>query len=51
MYLGGYPENVIEFYKIKKKFNCYLLEDACHALGSRYLFNKKFLPKLIIIFS
>jgi dTDP-4-amino-4,6-dideoxygalactose transaminase len=44
MYLGGYPENVIEFYKIKKKFNCYLIEDACHALGSRYLFNKKFIP-------
>jgi dTDP-4-amino-4,6-dideoxygalactose transaminase len=44
MYLGGYPENVIEFYNIKKKFNCYLIEDACHALGSRYLFNKTFLP-------
>jgi dTDP-4-amino-4,6-dideoxygalactose transaminase len=44
MYLGGYPENVIEFYKIKKKFNCYLIEDACHALGSKYLSNKKFLP-------
>jgi dTDP-4-amino-4,6-dideoxygalactose transaminase len=44
MYLGGYPENVVEFYKIKKKFNCYLIEDACHALGSKYLFNKNFLP-------
>jgi dTDP-4-amino-4,6-dideoxygalactose transaminase len=43
MYLGGYPENVIEFYNIKKKFNCYLIEDACHALGSRYLCNKNFL--------
>jgi dTDP-4-amino-4,6-dideoxygalactose transaminase len=43
MYLGGYPENVIEFYAIKKKFNCYLIEDSCHALGSKYLFNKKFL--------
>ena len=43
MYLGGYPENVIQFYKIKKKFNCYLIEDACHALGSKYFFNKKFL--------
>ena len=32
MYLGGYPENVVEFYKIKKKFKCYLIEDACHAL-------------------
>jgi dTDP-4-amino-4,6-dideoxygalactose transaminase len=43
MYLGGYPENVIEFYKIKKKLNCYLIEDACHALGSKYFYNKKFL--------
>ena len=42
MYLGGYPENIIEFYKIKKKFNCYLIEDACHALGAKYLFNKSF---------
>ena len=43
MYLAGYPENVIEFYKIIKKFNCYLIEDACHALGSKYLHNKKYL--------
>ena len=43
MYLGGHPENVIEFYKIKKKFNCYLIEDACHALGSKYFYNKKYL--------
>lgn len=44
MYLGGYPENVIEFYDIKKKFNCYLIEDACHALGAKYLFRKNFYP-------
>jgi dTDP-4-amino-4,6-dideoxygalactose transaminase len=44
MYLGGYPENVIEFYRIKKNFNCYLIEDACHALGSKYLSNNGFLP-------
>ena len=43
MYLGGFPENVIEFYKIKKKFNCYLIEDACHALGSKYSYNQKYL--------
>jgi dTDP-4-amino-4,6-dideoxygalactose transaminase len=41
MYLGGYPENVIEFYKIKKKFHCYLIEDACHALGAQYIYKKK----------
>jgi dTDP-4-amino-4,6-dideoxygalactose transaminase len=43
MYLGGYPENVIKFYNIKKKFNCYLIEDACHALGAKYLYNKRYL--------
>jgi dTDP-4-amino-4,6-dideoxygalactose transaminase len=43
MYLGGHPENVIEFYNIKIKFNCYLIEDACHAFGSKYLFNKSFI--------
>ena len=44
MYLGGYPENVIEFYNIKRKFECYLIEDACHALGAKYLFRKNFYP-------
>ena len=43
MYLGGYPENVIEFYKIKKKLNCYLIEDACHAMGARYAYKEKYL--------
>jgi dTDP-4-amino-4,6-dideoxygalactose transaminase len=42
MYLGGYPENVIEFYNIKKRFNCYLIEDACHAFGAKYEYNKKY---------
>ena len=43
MYLGGYPENVVKFYNIKKKLNCYLIEDACHALGAKYFYNKKYL--------
>lgn len=43
MYLGGYPENVFKFYNIKKKLNCYLIEDACHALGAKYFYNKKYL--------
>jgi len=43
MYLGGYPENVVEFYNIKKRFNCLIIEDACHALGAEYLFKKKYL--------
>ena len=38
MYLGGYPENVIEFYKIKKKLGFLLIEDACHAFGAQYKF-------------
>jgi len=40
MPLGGYPENIPEFYKIKKKLNCYLVEDACHAFGAKYSFGK-----------
>lgn len=42
MYLGGYPENVKEFYLIKKKFNCLLIEDACHAFGAKYKLKNKF---------
>jgi dTDP-4-amino-4,6-dideoxygalactose transaminase len=36
MYLGGYPENVLKFYNLKKKLKCFLIEDACHALGAKY---------------
>ena len=42
MYHGGYPENVSKFYDIKKKYNCFIIEDACHALGSEYIFKNKF---------
>jgi dTDP-4-amino-4,6-dideoxygalactose transaminase len=41
MYMGGYPENVLEFYQIKKKYKCFLIEDACHALGAKYKQNSK----------
>lgn len=41
MYLGGVVKNVYEFYKIKKKYKCYLIEDACHAFGSIYFYNNK----------
>lgn len=41
MYLGGYAENVLEFYKIKKKYNSYIIEDSCHAFGSKYKFKNK----------
>jgi len=42
MYMAGFPENVIEFAKLKKKLKCYLIEDACHAFGAEYFFKKKF---------
>jgi dTDP-4-amino-4,6-dideoxygalactose transaminase len=41
MYLGGFPENVLEFYKIKNFFKCFIIEDACHALGAKYKFKGK----------
>jgi dTDP-4-amino-4,6-dideoxygalactose transaminase len=42
MYLGGYPENVIEFHRIKKLFKCILIEDACHAFGASYYLKNSF---------
>lgn len=41
MYLGGNPNNILEFYKLKKKLNFFLIEDSCHALGAKYFLNKK----------
>ena len=41
MYLGGYPENISQLFKLKKKLGCYLIEDACHAFGSEYYYSKK----------
>ena len=45
MYMGGYPENIIKFYKLKKKYNFKIIEDCCHAFGSKY-FEKKKLIKI-----
>ena len=42
MYLGGNPNNVLDFYKLKNKYNFYLVEDSCHALGAKYKINNKF---------
>lgn len=39
MFLGGSPNNLLDFYRLKKKYKCFLIEDACHALGS-YIKNK-----------
>ena len=41
MYLGGFAENINEFYLLKKKYKFYIIEDACHALGSKYKINNK----------
>ena len=41
MYLGGSPDNILDFYKLKKKYKCYIIEDACHALGASYSDRKK----------
>ena len=42
MYLGGSPENVIELYKLKRKYKFILIEDACHAFGASYKHKNKF---------
>lgn len=41
MYLGGYPSNVMDIYKAKKKYNFFIIEDSCHAFGASYTLNKK----------
>ncbi len=41
MFNGGAPLNCENYIRIKKKYNCYLIEDACHALGAYYKINKK----------
>ena len=41
MFHGGYPENVKKLHDIKKKYNFFIIEDACHALGSEYKYGKK----------
>jgi len=41
MYLGGSPENAENIYKLKKKLDCYIIEDSCHAFGSSYYYKKK----------
>jgi UDP-4-amino-4,6-dideoxy-L-N-acetyl-beta-L-altrosamine transaminase len=41
MYMGGFPENVKEFFELKKKLNCYIIEDSCHALGAEMKYSSK----------
>ncbi len=41
MYLGGQANDAAKFNQIKNKLGCYLIEDACHALGAKYDHLKK----------
>jgi dTDP-4-amino-4,6-dideoxygalactose transaminase len=41
MYMGGYPENIPEFNRIKKRYKSILIEDACHAFGAKYYVKNK----------
>ena len=41
MYNGGYPEYSKKFYDIKKKYSFFIIEDACHELGSEYKYKNK----------
>jgi dTDP-4-amino-4,6-dideoxygalactose transaminase len=38
---GGYPQNLEDFYTLKNKLNCYLIDDSCHALGANYIYKGK----------
>ena len=43
MHLGGQTHDLEKIVKIKNKFNCNIVEDACHALGGTYqIKNKKY---------
>jgi dTDP-4-amino-4,6-dideoxygalactose transaminase len=41
MHMGGYPGDIVNLYKIKKNYNFYLIEDSCHAFGSKYKYKNK----------
>jgi dTDP-4-amino-4,6-dideoxygalactose transaminase len=43
MYLGGSPFFVKNIYRLKKKYKFLIIEDACHALGSKYKNKEKFI--------
>ena len=41
MYNGGYPLNAEKFKKLKDIYNCFIIEDACHAFGASYKIGNK----------
>tara|TARA_B100001057_G_scaffold451922_1_gene495418 strand:- start:2989 stop:4134 length:1146 start_codon:yes stop_codon:yes gene_type:complete len=43
MHHGGYPKHTVNFYNLKRKYNFFIIEDACHALGARYKHRGKFI--------
>ncbi len=43
VHFGGNPSNMKEIYKLSKKFNFKIIEDASHALGAKY--NNNFIGK------
>lgn len=36
IHYGGLPADLEKIYKLKKKYNLCVIEDACHSLGSKY---------------
>ena len=42
MYNGGLPANAENYLYFKKRLKSYIIEDACHALGSSYFYKKIF---------
>ena len=40
-YIGGNIFDIQDFIKFKKRYKCFFIEDACHALGSTYELNQK----------
>jgi UDP-4-amino-4,6-dideoxy-N-acetyl-beta-L-altrosamine transaminase len=36
VHYSGHPVNMEEIYNLAKKYNLFVVEDACHALGARY---------------
>lgn len=42
MHNGGSPNSIKEFRNIKNKYKTIMIEDACHALGSKYSIKKNF---------
>jgi len=41
MYIGGNVANIKDIVKLKSFYKCFIIEDACHALGSSYVFRGK----------